>query len=261
MELPLYQINAFIGERFAGSAAAVVPLAEWPDISLMQRIAEQNHLPETAFLAREDVNWRLRWFTPEVEIPLCGHATLAAAYTLWRHLGVHDENLHFVTRSGQLIARRVQEQVAIQLPAQAAQPVSDELAEAVWQALGSRGHKVLRANHLLAIMETEEEVRRAYPDLEALRRLPSTGLVVTAPGREADFVSRFFAPLLGVPEDPVSGSAHCALTPYWASRLGRPELHALQLSRRGGELFCTLESGQVILAGQARTYLKGTIYP
>lgn len=260
MKLPLYQIDAFTGEGLAGNPAAVVPLTQWPEIGQMQFIAEENNLSETAFLARDGEHWRLRWFTPEVEVPLCGHATLASAYVLWHHRGVTAPELHFITHSGQLTARRNGEKVAIELPESPAQPAVAEVAEAVWDALGQRGREVLRANYLLAVLEDEEAVRRAYPDLDKVRRLPSPGLVVTAPGSRSDFVSRFFAPALGVPEDPATGSAHCALTPYWAERLGRPELHALQLSRRGGELFCTLESGRVVLAGRARTFLTGQIH-
>jgi PhzF family phenazine biosynthesis protein len=259
MKLPIYHINAFTGEGLSGNPAAVVPLEAWPDVALMQSIAEQNNLSETAFVAPEAGQWRLRWFTPQVEVPLCGHATLAAAYVLWEHQGVAGDELHFLTQSGQLTARREEDRVAVELPESPLSAVVDEVAEAVWGALRWRGEAVLRANYLMAVLESAGAVEALEPDMDALRRLPAAGVIATAAGTETDFVSRFFAPALGVPEDPVTGSAHCALVPYWAERLGRPELRARQLSRRGGELFCVLEAGRVIVGGRARTYLAGQI--
>lgn len=262
MKLPIYHVNAFTGEGLGGNPAAVVPLDQaWPDIALMQAIAEQNNLSETAFVAPEAEQWRLRWFTPQVEVPLCGHATLAAAYVLWEHRGVVGDELHFLTQSGQLTARRQQDRVAVELPESPLSGVEDAVAEAVWGALRWHGERVLRANFLLAVFESAGEVQALEPDMDALRRLPAAGVIATAPGGGVDFVSRLFAPALGVPEDPVTGSAHCALVPYWAERLGRPDLRARQLSRRGGELFCSLESGRVIVGGRARTYLVGEIHP
>jgi len=262
MELPLYQIDAFIGDGYAGNPAAVVPLESWPDDAVLQYIAEENNLSETAFVAREGRYWRLRWFTPVTEVALCGHATLATAYTLWQHLGIGGNRVHFITHSGQLTACRNGERIEIELPEASPVPAPPELAEAVWRALGMRGETVLSANFPLAVLESAEQLRRLDPDMNALRRLDAPGLIVTAPGdREGvDFVSRFFAPTVGIPEDPVTGAAHCALVPYWTDRTGRPELHALQLSKRGGELFCSQESGEVVLAGRARTYLEGRIF-
>lgn len=260
MELPLYQIDAFTGEGLAGNPAAVCPLHDWLDDGLMQRIAEENNLSETAFFIRRGPDRRLRWFTPSTEVELCGHATLASAYTIWEHLGGTEPEIMFRTRSGELVARREGHQVAIELPAAPAHPVDEALTEATWRALGRRGEAVLQANYLMAVLPDEAAVRAVRPDLEAVAALPATALIVTAPGERSDIVSRFFAPALGVPEDPVTGSAHCALAPYWSVRLGKPDLHAVQLSRRGGEMLCRTEGGRVMLAGRARTYLKGTIY-
>jgi PhzF family phenazine biosynthesis protein len=260
MQLPLYQVDAFIGTGCRGNPAAVVPVEEWPDVGILQFIAEENNLSETAFMCREGGCYGLRWFTPTTEVPLCGHATLASAYVLWKHLDEEGKELHFRTRSGQLTARRAGGQVAIELPEEPAVPVMDATTEAVWSALGGRGQTVLKGNFLMAVFESEADIRALAPDMMAVRALPLSGLIVTAPGSDVDFVSRFFSPALGVSEDPVTGAAHCALVPYWAERLGRPDLHALQVSPRGGELYCTMESGRVILAGRARTYLTGMIH-
>jgi PhzF family phenazine biosynthesis protein len=260
MQLPLYQVDAFIGTGCRGNPAAVIPVDAWPDDDTMQLIAEQNNLSETAFLRREGGDWGLRWFTPAMEVSLCGHATLASAYVLWKHLDEDGKEMHFRTRSGQLTARRAGDQVAIELPEIPAVPVTDATVAAVWSALGRRGREVLKGQFLLAVFDDADDVRALRPDMFAVRDLPLPGAAATAPGKDVDFVSRFFAPTLGVPEDPVTGAAHCSLVPYWAERLGRPDLHALQISRRGGELFCTLESGRVILAGRARTYLTGMIH-
>jgi PhzF family phenazine biosynthesis protein len=261
MQLPLYQIDAFIGTGCRGNPAAVVPLDDWLEDDALQFIAEENGLSETAFIRREGEHWGLRWFSPTTEVQLCGHATLASAYVLWKHLGEPGKELHFRTRSGQLTARRAGDQVAIELPEAPAVPVTDSTTSAVWQALGRHGRVVLKGDFLLAVLEDADAVRALAPDFLAVRELPLPGLIATAPGSESvDFVSRVFAPALGIPEDPVTGSAHCTLVPYWAERLGRPNLHALQVSSRGGELFCTLESGRVVLAGRAKTYLEGRIY-
>ena len=262
MELPIYQIDAFTGDGYAGNPAAVVPITDWPEDELLQHIAQENNLSETAFVAPEGRYWRLRWFTPVTEVELCGHATLATAFVLWHYLGVTASRVHFLTHSGQLTAKRKDDLIQVQLPEAPTTSARPELVQAVWQALRTRGETVLEANFPLAVLASAEQLRQVTPDMDAIRRLDSPGLIVTAPGdqEEVDFASRFFAPALGIPEDPVSGTAHCALVPYWAARIGRPELHALQLSPRGGELFCTQESGQVVLAGRAQTYLEGRIF-
>mgnify|MGYP001172741092 CR=1 FL=1 len=260
MQLPLYQIDTFIGPGCRGNPAAVVPVHDWPPTDILQLIADQNGLTETAFFRKEGLDWGLRWFTPITEVPLSGHATLATAYVLWKHLDREEEQLHFRTRSGQLTACRLDGRIAAQLPIVMVAEVADTTADAVWQALGRRGRTVLKGEFLVAVFDDPEEIRTLQPDFTAIAALPLPGLSVTAPGGGADFVSRFFAPALGIPEDAVTGASHRALAPYWAERLGRPELHARQLSRRGGELFCTVESGEVILAGLAKTYLTGLIH-
>lgn len=261
MQLPLYQIATFIGDGCRGNPAAIVPVEEWLEPDLMQAIAEDNVINETAFLRAEGHDWGLRWFTPVTEVDLSGHATLAAAHVLWAHLGCTDEALHFRTRSGQITTCRIDGRIGVELPEVMVADVVDATRDAVWAALGRRGRAVLKEHFLIAVFDDPDDIRSLKPDLPAIAALPLPGLAVTAPGGEqADFVSRFFAPILGVPEDSVTGASHRALAPYWAERLGRPELHARQLSPRGGDLFCTVESGEVILAGLAKTYLSGTIY-
>jgi len=258
MRIPLYQIDAFASRVFAGNPAAVCPLDTWLDEALLQSIAEENNLSETAFFVPEGEGYGLRWFTPVTEVDLCGHATLATAFVLFEYLRPELQSVTFSSRSGPLTVTRAGDLLALDFPAlplSASRPVDDAAA-----ALGVRPLEVRSGMDHFVLLENEAQVRALQPDLERVKRLGGRGVIVTARGEEADFVSRFFAPACGIPEDPVTGSAHCALTPYWAERLGRSELRALQLSARGGELFCAAMGERVRIAGRAVRYLEGTIF-
>jgi PhzF family phenazine biosynthesis protein len=258
MRLPIFRVDAFVLDRpFSGNPAAVVPLEGWLDDDTLRGLAAENNLSETAYFIPGDGVLPLRWFTPATEVDLCGHATLASAHVLFRHLGARGDRVVFSSRAGDLAVSRDGERLALDFPARPAAPVAPPGGLAA--ALGARPVETLSAVDLLVVLETEEEVRAAAPDLAALGRLPHRAVIVTAPGREVDFVSRFFAPKVGVPEDPVTGSAHCTLIPYWSRRLGRPSLRARQLSPRGGELACEDRGDRVTIAGRARTTLEGTI--
>ncbi len=257
MKLDFYWIDAFTDRPFAGNPAGVVPLDSWLPDELMQRIARENGLSETAFFVPSAPGrYHLRWFTPEVEIDLCGHATLATAHVLRRYLGAEGP-LSFDTMSGPLHVSLAGSLLALDLPSRP--PVQRPVEPALVAALGVEPRWVGRARDLLCLLDDEDQVRALRPDFGALAGLDSHGVIVTAPGRDCDFVSRFFAPKLGVPEDPVTGSAHCTLVPYWAARLGCDELHARQVSARGGELWCALRGDRVSVAGHAVAYLQGTI--
>lgn len=257
MPIPIYQVDAFTDRIFSGNPAAVCPLDEWPEDGWMQAVAAENNLSETAFLVGHSGHYGLRWFTPVTEVDLCGHATLASAFVIFNFLEPDADKVAFDTLSGELRVRRDGDLLRMDFPAQPPVPCScpDDLAT----GLGGRPKAVLRAGKYLAIFDSEEDVRALKPDMEALKRLDLMGVIASALGREADFVSRFFAPKAGVPEDPVTGSAHCVLTPYWAQRLGRTSLLARQVSRRGGEIHCTLQGDRVELAGQAVLFLRGEI--
>ncbi len=257
MNIPIYQVDAFTHRLFGGNPAAVVLLDDWLPDAVLQAIAAENNLAETAFvIPRPDVA-PLRWFTPAVEVDLCGHATLAAAYVLFRHRYAAAERLCFDTRSGELTVARAGETLSMDFPSRPGRPVmiSDELVA----ALGARPREVHLARDLLAVFASEAEVRAIRPDFAALAALDAFAVIVSAPGDEVDFVSRFFAPGAGIPEDPVTGSAHCTLIPYWAGRLGKTELTARQISARGGELACRLRDDRVLIAGRAVEYLRGEI--
>ncbi len=259
MRLPIYQIDAFASAVFKGNPAAVVPLESWLPDATLQAIAMENNLAETAFFVREGDAWRLRWFTPSVEVDLCGHATLATAHLMFTRLLPGSDRVRFETRSGRLEVTRIGERLTLDFPAQPAK-LADETAVAfVADALGARPQAVLAAMDYMAVFATESEVAALQPDMGRLARLDRRGMIVTAPGRQCDFVSRFFAPRVGIPEDPVTGSAHCTLTPYWAERLGKRSLAARQISPRGGELFCEDRGERVAIAGNAVLYLEGTI--
>ena len=257
MKLPLYQIDAFTGRLFAGNPAAVCPLEEWLDASTMQSIAAENNLSETAFFVRSGDRYHLRWFTPGLEVDLFGHATLASAFVVFNYLDPAAETVRFETRSGELVVRRQDGRLVMDFPARPPQPCPAD--PALDAALGKAPRELWQTRDYLAVYESEDEVRSLAPDMKALTAVGHFAVCVTAPGRHADFVSRFFAPASGVPEDPVTGSAHCALTPYWSRRLGKQDLHAIQVSARGGELFCHDGGDRIQIAGQAVKYLEGFI--
>lgn len=264
--LPFHQVDAFAEAAFEGNPAAVMPLGEWLPDAVMQAIAAENNLAETAFLvpsARDDADYDLRWFTPTVEVDLCGHATLASGFVLMELLEPGRTHVRYHTRSGPLEVTRRGEAYTLDFPSRPPRPV--EAVEAVARALGHAPRRVLQARDTLAVFESAEEVRALKPDMAAVAALPDTfAVLVTAPGTgrdgDVDFVSRFFAPAKGVPEDPVTGSAHCTLTPYWAERLGKTRLRARQVSRRGGELACELAGERVRLTGQAVLTRSGTFH-
>ncbi len=257
MRLQLYQVDAFAEKLFTGNPAAVCPLEEWLPEAVMQSIALENNLSETAFVVREASGWRIRWFTPGSEVDLCGHATLATAWVLF-DLGLVDgSELFLQSRSGKLKVSRDDGLLTLDFPALQVSPCL--LPDSLVAALGRRPAELYRAMDYMAVFDTEEEILSLEPDFNALGRIDLRGLIVTAPGKEADFVSRFFAPRVGVNEDPVTGSAHCMLTPFWAARLGRNRLQARQLSRRGGSLVCELRGDRVLISGRCVPYLKGTI--
>lgn len=257
MRIPIYQIDAFTNRLFRGNPAAVCPLESWPDDRKLQDIAAENNLSETAFfLAREDY-FELRWFTPKMEVDLCGHATLASAHVVFQRIDPALATVRFQTKSGMLTVQRRGDLLVMEFPSRPGSicPMPEELVE----GLGARPKEVLLARDYLAVFESDEIVQSLKPDMNRLMRLDCLGIIATAPGKDSDFVSRFFAPRAGVPEDPVTGSSHCTLIPYWAGRLGKRELHALQLSERGGELFCKDLGDRVQMGGKAVTYLEGFI--
>lgn len=258
MRIPMFQVDAFADRVFSGNPAAVCPLDAWPEESLMQAIAAENNLSETAFLVRNGARYGLRWFTPLAEVDLCGHATLASAFVIFHYLRPGLAEVAFDTRSGELRVSRNGELLRMDFPALPPSPCAAPATLAA--ALGREPAQVLRAGvKLLALFKSEDEVRALRPDMAALGRLDAQGVIASAPGTAEDFVSRFFAPAVGVPEDPVTGSAHCVLAPYWAERLGRTRLHARQVSRRGGEVFCELLGERVALSGQAVLFMRGEI--
>ena len=260
MDVPIYQVDAFATDVFTGNPAAVCLLEAWPDERLLQAIAAENNLSETAFLVRTSEAFEIRWFTPVTEVALCGHATLASAFVLFACRQWPGLSVRFETRkSGALAVTRKGDLLEMDFPARP--PHRRSAPVGVAEALGGvTPREVLgSAEDLLVLLENEAAVRAVRPDFSALERVECRGIIVTAPGEGCDFVSRFFAPRVGVAEDPVTGSAHCVLVPYWAAVLGRDTLHARQVSARGGELFCRNEGPRVVISGRAALYLAGTI--
>jgi len=255
----MYQVDAFSGQVFAGNPAAVCPLESWlPDVQ-MQAIAAENNLAETAFFVRNGKGYKLRWFTPIVEVDLCGHATLATAFVILNDLAPGERSVAFETKSGTLTVTREGELYSLDFPARPPKPCA-EVYPGLVAALGGKAEAVLAADDYLVVYRTEEELRAVKPDMAALMNIDRFAVITTAPGREADFVSRFFAPAKGVPEDPVTGRAHCTLIPYWSERLGKKKLHAYQVSARGGELWCEDRGERVGISGQAARFFEGTIF-
>ena len=257
MKLRQYQVDAFASRVFEGNPAAVVPLTSWLDDTLLRAIAGENNLSETAFFIPSQKGFKLRWFTPGAEVDLCGHATLASAHVLFTHLGYSGPVVTFETRSGDLMVERQGQFLVMDFPSRPPTPCA--APQALLGALGRQPVEVLAADDYIVVFDTEDAIRFIEPDYAQLQLIDLRGVAVTAPGREADFVSRFFAPKLGVPEDPVTGSSHCELAPYWASRLGKTDMRARQLSRRGGEMLCRLDGSRVMLSGTAVTFMEGEI--
>lgn len=254
----IFQVDAFASRPFQGNPAAVVPLDAWLDDAVLQAIADENNLSETAFFVPDGDGFRLRWFTPAAEVDLCGHATLASAHVLFTHLGYAGDVVRFHTRSGTLEVRRAGAGYAMDLPASTPQIV--EAPPALLAGLGGWPHDVLAAADYLVLYGSEADILALNPDFGTLRLLGLRGVVATAPGTDVDFVSRCFYPKLRVDEDPVTGSAHCALAPYWAARLGKSVLTARQLSRRGGALGCEVVGDRVVITGTAADYLTGELF-
>ena len=255
--LKQYQIDAFATRVFEGNPAAVVPLDAWLDDGVLQAIAEENNLSETAFFVPSARGFHLRWFTPITEVDLCGHATLATAHVLFEMLGYRQLVIIFETRSGELSVERQGPLLVMDFPAAPPQPCATP--DVLVEGLGCRPVETLAAADYVCVFETEESIRALTPNFGKLSELDLRGVIVTAPGRDVDFVSRFFAPKLGISEDPVTGAAHCELTPYWAARLGKNRLSARQVSKRGGEIFCEVEGDRVRLAGRAVTFMEAEI--
>lgn len=258
MSVRQFVVDAFTTELFGGNPAAVCLLERWPDDGLLRRIAAENNLAETAFVVSSPRGFRLRWFTPTVEVDLCGHATLATAHVLFHHLHFDGEAIVFETLSGDLIVRRDGERLTMDFPARpsALCPTTPLLVT----ALGAEPKEVRTCNGYLAVFDSEATIRALRPDFKAIEALDQREVIVTAPGESCDFVSRVFAPRLGIDEDPVTGSAHCALTAYWAERLGRTVFFARQVSARGGEIGCELRGDRVLLSGNAVTVSEGILH-
>lgn len=259
MNLTIYQVDAFTSEVFRGNPAAIIPLESWLETELMQKIAVENNLSETAFFVKKDDVYEIRWFTPTYEIDLCGHATLASAFVIFEILKLETEIVNFHShKSGILTVEKKEDLLVLDFPSR---PVSSaEIPEVLIEAIGKMPKEVLKARDYFLVYETEQEVLEIKPNFSKLLEIDAHGFIVTAKGENSDFVSRFFAPEVGVFEDPVTGSAHCNLIPFWAERLGKTELFAKQISARGGELFCELVGDRVKIGGNAVLYLKGEIY-
>ena len=258
MALAFHQVDAFSDCPFSGNPAMVYRLDAWLSDELMQRIAAEHNLAETAFVVREGQAWHIRWFTPTTEVPLCGHATLASAYVLFNIYKEPVERLDFLSKSGPLSVTREDGRLWLDFPAIAARAVAPN--PQIAEALGVQPVEVLGSNELFVVLESEQAVRDCQPNMPALARLPWLGAIVTARGERHDFVSRYFAPAIGINEDPVTGSTHCLLIPYWARQLDKDSLTAYQCSARGGELFCRLEGERVKIGGDATLVASGTLH-
>ena len=259
MKLPIFQVDAFTDKVFSGNPAAVCPLEDWLDDKTMQKIAQENAVAETAFVCAKDEGFEIRWFTPEIEMDLCGHATLAAAHVLVEQFEIDEEVLHFESRSGALRVRVTGSQYQLDFPSRP--PAPCEVPQSILEAFSIQPVETLKARDYVLVYPKQSQIKKLKIDRALFDRnnLDPGGVIITAPGKKVDFVSRFFVPQASITEDPVTGSAHCSLIPYWAGKLNKFELTAKQLSERKGELDCQLAGDRVLIAGQAVTYLMGTI--
>ncbi len=259
MRTPIYQVDAFATQRFAGNPAAVMPFQSFPADAVMQALAMENNLSETAFLVKEGEDYRLRWFTPGLEVPLCGHGTLASAAVVLERLEPKRDQVVFHTKSGALTVKRSGKGYVMDFPARLSEQC--EAPQGLAGALGATPKEVwVNSFNYMAVLDSAKTVRELTPDMAAVARIDRPGIIVTAEGDEGyDFVSRYFAPQKDIPEDPVTGAAHCMLTPYWAKRLGKTSFRAFQASKRGGEVLCRLAAERVELEGSCVFYMEGAV--
>jgi len=259
MQLSIFQVDAFTDKVFGGNPAVVCPLESWLPFDVMQQVAMENCVAETAFIVPVDQDFEIRWFTPEIEMDLCGHATLAAAHVLTKHLGYPLSPIRFWSNSGELLVTIEKDLLTLNFPSR--MPEFTEAPQIILDGINQKPVEVLKSRDYVLVFESEEIIRKLEPNQIILNQinLDPGGIIVTAPGMEVDFVSRFFTPQASIFEDPVTGSAHCSLIPYWAKKLGKNEMVALQLSPRGGILFCKDMGERVLIAGKAVTYLVGSI--
>jgi PhzF family phenazine biosynthesis protein len=260
MELQLFQVDAFTDQLFGGNPACVVPLKNWLSEAVMLKIAKENAVAETAFFVRKNDHFHLRWFTPDIEMDLCGHATLASAHVLTAHLNYLPDPIIFETRSGLLKVSKPSSAYTLDFPSR--MPAKAELPGVIRKGIDKQPIEVLKSRDYMLVFENEDDIKNIKLNRQVLDEinLDPGGIIITAPGRSVDFVSRFFTTQSTIFEDPVTGSAHCSLIPYWSQRLNKNELTALQLSDRIGKLICRNSGDRVLISGQAKTYLKGTIY-
>lgn len=257
MEIPIYQIDAFSSDVFKGNPAAVCPLSEWLPAETMQSIAAENNLSETAFFVPKDDDFHIRWFTPASEVDLCGHATLGSAYVLFNILGYENDAIQFDSRSGILKVTKQDDWLTLDFPKQP--PVPCDTPKELIAAFNMDPIECMVSEDLIAVFENETDIETAIPNFEQLIKIDSRGVIITAKSTRYDFVARFFAPKLGVPEDPVTGSAYTQLTPYWASKLGPKKFKAKQISLRGGEVNCEIAGDRVLISGKAAKFMEGKI--
>jgi len=257
MKIDIYQIDAFANRAFAGNPAAVCPLDSWLPNGLMQSIAAENNLSETAFFVPEDTGYSIRWFTPVTEVNLCGHATLASAYVIFNILGFTGDTIRFASKSGNLPVTKNGDWLVLDFPSQPARPC--EIPQKVIRAFGVTPIECLKNEDYIVIFDTAAQVKAIHPDMELIKTLDCRGVIISAAAQDYDFVARFFAPDFGVPEDPVTGSAYTRLAPYWATKLDKTKFKVKQVSARGGELLCDLKGDRVLISGKAVQYLAGVI--
>ena len=259
MKLKIYQVDAFTDKIFGGNPAAVCPLEEWIDASKMQNIAEENNLAETAFFVKKEKGiYEIRWFMPHDEIDLCGHATLASAFVIFKYLDADLERIYFESQSGVLTAQKKKDGT-IMLDFPSRPPKDIEIPKAVFQAFNHRPTHAAVSRDIILLFNNEEEIKSLEYNLQPLKQLPYLCIIATAKGNEVDFVSRVFDANCTMPEDPVTGSAHCSLIPYWQKKLNKNEFHAKQLSERGGDLICSINEDRVYIAGNSVLYMEGVI--
>jgi PhzF family phenazine biosynthesis protein len=259
MKIPYYQVNAFTGKGVKGNPAGVCLINNWLSNTLMQNIATENNLSETAFVVRNGDHFGIRWFTPTIEVDLCGHATLASAFVILEYIDTESKKIKFISKSGELVVDKKEKTYSMNFPVDIINSVA--IPEIIRKSFNDKPLEVFKGKtDYMLIFSNEQQIRSCQPDIDLLKKCDGRGVIVTAPGKEFDFVSRFFAPQSGIPEDPVTGSAHTTLVPYWSKKLRKDDLSAQQLSMRGGKLLCRNHGERIEISGNCEIYIEGYIF-